>query len=89
MFEVARNFAHFFAHESCGFCTPCRVGTALVRQDVMDKLARRPRLAVRHRRDLRARPAAARRQPLRPGRTRPATRCSTPSPSSARPTSGA
>ena len=29
MFEVARNFAHFFAHESCGFCTPCRVGTAL------------------------------------------------------------
>ena len=32
MFEVARNFAHFFAHESCGFCTPCRVGTALVVQ---------------------------------------------------------
>ena len=29
MFEVARNFAHFFAHESCGFCTPCRVGTAI------------------------------------------------------------
>ena len=27
MFEVARGFAHFFAHESCGFCTPCRVGT--------------------------------------------------------------
>jgi [NiFe] hydrogenase diaphorase moiety large subunit len=22
MFEVARNFVHFFAHESCGFCTP-------------------------------------------------------------------
>ncbi|NTV11237.1 MAG: NADP oxidoreductase, partial [Zoogloea sp.] len=38
MFEVARNFAHFFAHESCGFCTPCRVGTALVR-DMMDKIA--------------------------------------------------
>lgn len=38
MFEVARSFAHFFAHESCGFCTPCRVGTALqVRR--MDKLA--------------------------------------------------
>lgn len=30
MFEVARNFAQFFAHESCGFCTPCRVGTRLV-----------------------------------------------------------
>jgi [NiFe] hydrogenase diaphorase moiety large subunit len=37
MFEVARNFAHFFAHESCGFCTPCRVGTSLTR-DIMDKL---------------------------------------------------
>ncbi len=38
MFEVARNFMHFFAHESCGFCTPCRVGTALVVKR-MDKLA--------------------------------------------------
>jgi [NiFe] hydrogenase diaphorase moiety large subunit len=38
MFEVARNFAHFFAHESCGFCTPCRVGTSLV-SDLMDKIA--------------------------------------------------
>ncbi len=39
MFEVARNFVHFFAHESCGFCTPCRVGTALLK-NMMDKLAR-------------------------------------------------
>ncbi len=39
MFEVARNFAHFFAHESCGFCTPCRVGTELVVRQ-MDKLQR-------------------------------------------------
>jgi [NiFe] hydrogenase diaphorase moiety large subunit len=38
MFEVARNFSHFFAHESCGFCTPCRVGTTLLR-NTMDKLA--------------------------------------------------
>jgi [NiFe] hydrogenase diaphorase moiety large subunit len=38
MFEVARNFAHFFAHESCGFCTPCRVGTA-VNAKLIDKLA--------------------------------------------------
>ncbi len=37
MFEVARNFAHFFAHESCGFCTPCRVGTAMLR-NTMDKI---------------------------------------------------
>jgi [NiFe] hydrogenase diaphorase moiety large subunit len=29
--EIARNFTRFFAHESCGFCTPCRVGTALLR----------------------------------------------------------
>jgi [NiFe] hydrogenase diaphorase moiety large subunit len=38
MFEVARNFAHFFAHESCGFCTPCRVGTAALAR-MMDKIA--------------------------------------------------
>jgi [NiFe] hydrogenase diaphorase moiety large subunit len=37
MFEVARNFVHFFQHESCGFCTPCRVGTSLLR-NMMDKL---------------------------------------------------
>jgi [NiFe] hydrogenase diaphorase moiety large subunit len=39
MFQVARNFAHFFAHESCGFCTPCRVGTELVVRR-LDKLQR-------------------------------------------------
>ncbi|RLJ61656.1 NAD(P)H-dependent oxidoreductase subunit E [Sulfurisoma sediminicola] len=38
MFDVAHNFAHFFAHESCGFCTPCRVGTQIVAR-LMDKLA--------------------------------------------------
>ncbi|MBA4382109.1 MAG: NADP oxidoreductase [Sideroxydans sp.] len=38
MFEVARNFVHFFAHESCGFCTPCRVGTSMLKQ-TMDKIA--------------------------------------------------
>ncbi len=38
MFEVARNFTHFFAHESCGFCTPCRVGTSLLK-NLMDKIA--------------------------------------------------
>jgi [NiFe] hydrogenase diaphorase moiety large subunit len=35
---VAHNYAGFFAEESCGFCTPCRVGTALVLKG-MDKLA--------------------------------------------------
>jgi [NiFe] hydrogenase diaphorase moiety large subunit len=38
MFEVARSFVHFFAHESCGFCTPCRVGTSMLKQ-TMDKIA--------------------------------------------------
>ena len=37
MFEVARNYVHFFQHESCGFCTPCRVGTSLLK-NLMDKL---------------------------------------------------
>lgn len=35
---IARNFTHFFAHESCGFCTPCRVGTALLK-NLLDKIA--------------------------------------------------
>ncbi|MBC7454553.1 MAG: NAD(P)H-dependent oxidoreductase subunit E [Massilia sp.] len=26
--NAARNMMHFFQHESCGQCTPCRVGTA-------------------------------------------------------------
>ena len=26
--NAARNLMHFFQHESCGQCTPCRVGTA-------------------------------------------------------------
>ena len=37
MFDVAHNFTRFFAHESCGFCTPCRVGTSLL-SNMMDKL---------------------------------------------------
>ena len=39
MFEVARNYIQFFAHESCGFCTPCRVGTSMLR-GIMDKIHR-------------------------------------------------
>ncbi|SET08825.1 NAD(P)-dependent nickel-iron dehydrogenase flavin-containing subunit [Nitrosomonas marina] len=30
LLTVNQNFARFFAHESCGFCTPCRVGTRLM-----------------------------------------------------------
>ncbi|MGZ5075596.1 MAG: NAD(P)H-dependent oxidoreductase subunit E [Methylobacter sp.] len=35
--DVVHNFTHFFAHESCGFCTPCRVGTSLLKKQI-DKI---------------------------------------------------
>ena len=35
--ELVKNFTHFFAHESCGFCTPCRVGTSLLKNQ-FDKI---------------------------------------------------
>lgn len=38
LLEVAANFTRFFAHESCGFCTPCRAGTAQL-QRAVDALA--------------------------------------------------
>lgn len=37
MLDMVQNFAHFFVHESCGFCTPCRVGGSLF-SDLVDKL---------------------------------------------------
>ncbi len=30
LMEMLENFANFFHHESCGFCTPCRVGTYMI-----------------------------------------------------------
>jgi [NiFe] hydrogenase diaphorase moiety large subunit len=30
VFDIIRNFAHFFVEESCGICTPCRAGNYLV-----------------------------------------------------------
>jgi [NiFe] hydrogenase diaphorase moiety large subunit len=38
MLDMVRNFAQFFVHESCGFCTPCRVGGVLLR-DLVEKVA--------------------------------------------------
>jgi len=32
MLEVVHNFVDFFVHESCGFCTPCRVGNSLLKK---------------------------------------------------------
>jgi NADH-quinone oxidoreductase subunit F len=37
MVEAARNLMHFYAHESCGQCTPCREGTGWL-QDILDRL---------------------------------------------------
>jgi [NiFe] hydrogenase diaphorase moiety large subunit len=37
LLDMVQNFAHFFVHESCGFCTPCRVGSSLMK-DLVDKV---------------------------------------------------
>ena len=37
LLDMALNFSNFFCHESCGFCTPCRVGSALMK-DLINKL---------------------------------------------------
>ncbi len=38
LLENALNFTRFFMQESCGFCTPCRVGTKLM-SELADKVA--------------------------------------------------
>lgn len=38
---IVYQFAAFFAHESCGFCTPCRVGTTLLKQGLHKIIAGR------------------------------------------------
>ncbi len=38
LLDVVTNFTRFFTHESCGFCTPCRVGGALLGKR-LDKIA--------------------------------------------------
>jgi len=37
MVEAARNLMHFYSHESCGQCTPCREGTGWL-HDVLTEL---------------------------------------------------
>jgi len=39
MVEVARRLTAFFAHESCGQCTPCRVGTQRL-EEVLTRIVR-------------------------------------------------
>ncbi len=37
LLEMVQNFSRFFCHESCGFCTPCRVGGVLMK-DLVNKV---------------------------------------------------
>jgi len=37
LLKMVLNFARFFCHESCGFCTPCRVGGRLM-NDIIEKV---------------------------------------------------
>jgi [NiFe] hydrogenase diaphorase moiety large subunit len=43
--EIALQFADFFVAESCGWCTPCRVGTTLLKQGMEKIVAGRATLA--------------------------------------------
>ena len=43
--DVAMQFADFFVDESCGWCTPCRVGTTLLKQGMENIIAGRATLA--------------------------------------------
>jgi [NiFe] hydrogenase diaphorase moiety large subunit len=36
--DIARQYMHFFMEESCGFCTPCRVGNMLLMKKLEDIL---------------------------------------------------
>jgi [NiFe] hydrogenase diaphorase moiety large subunit len=37
LLKMVLNFTRFFCHESCGFCTPCRVGGRLM-NDIVEKV---------------------------------------------------
>ncbi len=39
--EIASQFMQFFIHESCGYCTPCRVGNVLLKERLERILAGR------------------------------------------------
>ena len=41
LLDVVDNFTRFFCHESCGFCTPCRVGNELMREKIEQIMAGR------------------------------------------------
>ena len=37
--EIAEQFMEFFVEESCGYCTPCRVGNVLLKERLSRILA--------------------------------------------------
>jgi [NiFe] hydrogenase diaphorase moiety large subunit len=39
--QVVHAFMEFFAHESCGYCTPCRVGNVILRERIARIIAGR------------------------------------------------
>lgn len=43
--DVAAQFTDFFVEESCGWCTPCRVGTTLLKKEMEKVLGHRATLA--------------------------------------------
>jgi [NiFe] hydrogenase diaphorase moiety large subunit len=43
--DITLQFADFFVDESCGWCTPCRVGTTLLKQNMQTIVAGRATLA--------------------------------------------
>jgi [NiFe] hydrogenase diaphorase moiety large subunit len=43
--DIALQFAEFFVDESCGWCTPCRVGTTLLKQGMEKIVAGRASLS--------------------------------------------
>ncbi len=86
MFEVARNYVHFFAHESCGFCTPCRVGTTAAPQH-HGQAARRARARSTTSTGSDGSTSCCSRRATAASGTRPAIRCSIPSSASGRPMS--
>ncbi len=43
--DIALQFTGFFVDESCGWCTPCRVGTTLLKKQLEKIIARRATLS--------------------------------------------
>jgi [NiFe] hydrogenase diaphorase moiety large subunit len=41
LLDVVRQFLDFFVEESCGYCTPCRVGNTLLKNKIEDVMAGR------------------------------------------------